>query len=102
MEPGELCRSGEEPGAGANTRACPRAPARGWLAAPAVFPGGLAALRASPAAPGPVGNWGRGEQMFVIREQLMPERGEGGRPSLRTRSRVGLSLTRAILSRGLF
>lgn len=52
----------------------------------AAFPGGLAVLCSFPAAPGPVGNWGRGEQMFVIMEQLMPEHGEHtGKEAARSR-----------------
>lgn len=91
MEPGELCRSGGEPGARANMCACPWAPARGWPAVPAVFPGGLAALCSFPAALGPVGNWGRGEQMFLITERLAGKeaaRLRGLRAGSASRSRV--------------
>lgn len=51
----------------------------------------LAALCSNPAAPGLVGNRDRGEQVFVIMDQLMPEPREGGRPSPWTRSGIGLS-----------
>lgn len=46
----------------------------------ALFPGELAALCAAPAAPGPAGPRGRGEQVFVITELLGPERSERRRP----------------------
>lgn len=64
----------------------PAAPARGRLEVHALLPAGLAPLCSSPAAPGPLGNWGRGEQMFVIREQLVPEHGNrSGREAARLR-----------------
>lgn len=105
---GEPCHSGGEPGAGSSMCACPRALARGWPAVHMVFPGGLAALCSSPAALGPVGNWGRGEQMFVITEQLTPEHGErAGKEAARPRglgagSASRSRVPRSILSWGLF
>lgn len=86
----------------------PAGPGEGWPAACGEFPGGLAALCSPPAAPGPVGNWGRGEQMFVIMEQLTPERRErAGKEAARPRglgagSASRSRVPRAILSWALF
>lgn len=71
--------------------------------AQAVFPGGLAVLCSSPAAPEPVGNWGRGEQMFVIMEQLMPEHGEcTGKEAARSRRLGARSASRSCVPGAIF
>lgn len=91
--PEELAGQGEpgrEPGAAA---AC--VPAAGPGLGNAAFPGELAALCAAPAAPGPAGAWGRGEQVFVITEQLGPEHRERRRPPVPLDSGQGRPLAHA-------
>lgn len=61
----------------------------------ALFPGELAELCAAPAAPGPAGLRGRGEQVFVITELLRPERRERRRPPVPLDSGQGRPLAHA-------